>query len=201
MKITSIKHQAKNPQRVSIFIDGKYGFSLSLDELLAEKLKKDDEIDDERLNKLKKLSEDGKRRMRALEWVMGRPHSVREFRDYMYRKKADSQLTDNLIEEFTGKKYLDDKAYGSWLADLRQRAGKSDRQIRSELYAKGLSREDVEIVMQGQEAGETERLRALIDKKSKLIRYQNDPQKLAKYLLSQGFSYSDIKAALALNRQ
>jgi hypothetical protein len=35
MKITAIKQQVKNPERVSIFVDGKYEFSLSLDELAS----------------------------------------------------------------------------------------------------------------------------------------------------------------------
>lgn len=200
MKITAIKQQVKNPGRVSIFLDGKYGFSLSFDELLAEKLKSEDEIDSARLKKLKKLSDDGKLRARALEWVMGRPHSTKEFKDYMFRKKADPELTENLTQEFTDKKYLDDKAYGLWLADLRGRAGKSNRQIRSELFAKGLSRDDVETVLQGQGAKEVERLRSLIAKKGRLPRYQNDPQKLAKYLMSQGFMYNDVKEALAINQ-
>ena len=34
MKITAIKAQVKNPERVSIFVDDKYSFSLSLDELV-----------------------------------------------------------------------------------------------------------------------------------------------------------------------
>ena len=40
MRVSSIKQQVKNPQRVSIFVDGKYSFSLSLDELLREKIKR-----------------------------------------------------------------------------------------------------------------------------------------------------------------
>src|SRR5438132_333467 len=105
MKITAIRSQVKNPERVSIFVDGKYSFSLSLNELVTEKLKNDEEIDGSRLKKLKKLSEDGKVKMRALAWVMNRPHSTREFRDYMFRKKADPALAEDLIEEFTAKKY------------------------------------------------------------------------------------------------
>lgn len=200
MKITAIKQQVKNPERVSIFLDGKYSFSLSLDELLAQKLKNDEEIDGVRLKKLKKLSEDGKLRMRALAWIMGRPHSTKEFKDYMWRKKADPELTENLIEEFTQKKYLNDIGYGAWLVELRQRAGKSNRQVRAELFKKGLSREDVEMVMEGQEEDELQRLRALAAKKSNQPRYRADPSKLAKYLLSQGFSYGDVKAVLALDK-
>src|SRR5437879_3122193 len=103
MKITAIKQQVKNLERASIFVDGKYSFSLSLNELVEEKLKHNEEIDGARLKQLKKLSEDGKLRMRAMEWVMNRPHSTREFKDYMYRKKADPQMSQQLIDEFTAR--------------------------------------------------------------------------------------------------
>src|SRR5687768_12514323 len=103
MKITSIKQQVKNPERVSVFVDEKYAFSLSLDELLKYKIKKDDEIDKAQLKKFKKISDDGKLRGRALEWLLNRPHSIREFKDYLYRKKADPGLSDALIEEFSSK--------------------------------------------------------------------------------------------------
>ena len=44
MKITALKQQIKNPERVSIFVDEKYAFSLSLDELVKYKLKNGDEL-------------------------------------------------------------------------------------------------------------------------------------------------------------
>ena len=77
MKVTSIKQQIKNPQRVSIFVDGKYSFSLSLDELVTHKLKNDIELSTTDVKKFKKISADGKLRARALEWLLNRPHSIR----------------------------------------------------------------------------------------------------------------------------
>ncbi|MEX1995188.1 MAG: hypothetical protein WD887_00210, partial [Candidatus Saccharimonadales bacterium] len=91
MKITSLKQQIKNPERVSIFVDNKYSFSLSLDELVAQKLKKDTQLDEARLKTLKKLSADGKSRARALNWLLIRPHSTRELQDYLRRKKTDPE--------------------------------------------------------------------------------------------------------------
>jgi regulatory protein len=200
MQITSIKQQVKNPERVSIFVDGKYSFSLSLDELVAEKLKNDEEIDGSRLKKLRKLSEDGKLRTRALEWTLNRPHSIREFRDYMFRKKADESLTLQLIDEFSQKGYLDEVGFARWLVELRQRAGKSNRQIRAELFKKGISRDVVEGTIETDADGEEERLRLLAAKKSHLARYRDDPYKLAKYLVTQGFDYQLVKQVLALNQ-
>jgi hypothetical protein len=92
MKITNIKQQVKNPERVSIFIDSKYIFSLSLDELVKYKLKNNQEFSEGEIKKFKKISEDGKLKARALAWVLSRPHSTRELKDYLYRKKADPEL-------------------------------------------------------------------------------------------------------------
>lgn len=200
MKISSIKQQIKNPERVSLFVDEKYSFSLSLDELIKYKLKKDDELSEGDLKKLKKISEDGKLRMRALEWLLNRPHSIREFKDYMYRKKADPELTETLITEFSQKKYLDDRKFGSWFVELQTRRGKSNRGLSAELFKKGISREIVDELLEEEAGDEGIRLKILIEKKSKLPKYQKDPLKLAKYLTSQGFSYSMIKEALAINR-
>ncbi|MEX2006576.1 MAG: RecX family transcriptional regulator [Candidatus Saccharimonadales bacterium] len=196
MKITVIKKQARNPQRVSVFVDGKYSFSLSLDELVKYKVKKNDELSEAEVKKFKKLSADGKLRQRALEWLLTRPHSTRELKDYLYRKKVEPEHAQKLIEEFGDREYLDDRRYAKWLVDLRARKGKSNRAIAAELFKKGVSREIVDEVLEKSE-GESDRLNALVEKKSKLSRYANKPLKLVKYLTSQGFDYQMVKESLA----
>ncbi|HSW78491.1 MAG TPA: RecX family transcriptional regulator [Candidatus Babeliales bacterium] len=197
MKITNIKQQIKNPERVSVFIDGKYEFSLSLDELIKYKLKNNDELDKADVKRFKKISADGKLRARALEWLMNRPHSEREFRDYLYRKKVEPEQIENLVTEFTDKGYLDNSKFAVWFSELQARRAKSDRAIRSELFRKGISRELADETLEQMAGEESERLKNVIDKKSKLSRYKNDPQKLMQYLVAQGFSWQDVKSAIS----
>jgi len=201
MKITAIKQQVKNPERVSIFVDGKYVFSLSLDELVKHKLKNNDELDETDVKKYKKISADGKLRVRALEWLMNRPHSEREFRDYLYRKKTEPEQIDSLVGEFTAKGYLDNAKFAAWFIELQSRRGKSDRAIKAELFKKGIGRELADEVISGSTGDESERLKAVIDKKRRLSRYKNDPQKLAKYLTAQGFSWQEVKQQLLAERE
>ena len=198
MKITALKQQVKNPERVSVFVDEKYQFSLSLSEVVKYKIKNGEELDQQDVKKFKKISEDGKLAARALEWLLNRPHSTREFKDYMFRKKADPELSEKLAAEFTAKKYLNDETYANWLVDIRARRGKSNRAIKAELLSKGVDREVAEQILQEQGEDETLRLRELIKKKQNLGRYKNDPVKLIKYLTSQGFSYQLIKDELNL---
>jgi regulatory protein len=200
MKITSIKQQVKNPERVSIFVDGKYEFSLSLDELVKYKLKKNDELDAEGVKRFKKISADGKLRMRALEWLMNRPHSEREFRDYLYKKKVEPEQIDSLVNEMTDKGYLDNAKFAAWFTELQARRGKSDRAIRAELFKKGIGRELVDQTIEDDAGDEAKRLRAMIAKKRQLSRYKNDPQKLMQYLVGKGFGWQAVKEELAAGK-
>lgn len=197
MKITSLKQQIKNPERVSVFVDEKYSFSLSLDELVKHKLAKAQDFTEAEVKKFKKISEDGKLRARALEWLLNRPHSTREFKDYLYKKKADPELTDSLITEFTSRGYLDDAKFAAWFIELKTRKNKSARAIRSELFSKGIGRELADEAFGVEGVDEDAAIKQLIAKKSQHSRYKNDPLKLAKYLTSQGFSYDSVKKQLA----
>jgi regulatory protein len=200
MKITSIKQQLKNPERVSIFVDSKYQFSLSLGELVKYKLKNGDEFTSGDIKKFKKISADGKLRARALEWLMNRPHSEREFRDYLYRKKVEPEQIESLVDEFSQKAYLDNAKFAAWFTELQARRGKSDRAIRSELFKKGIGRETADQTLEADAGDEAERLKGMIEKKRGLSRYKNDPQKLMRYLVSQGFSWQLVKEKLVSNQ-
>ena len=193
MKITSIKQQVKNPERASLFVDGKYSFSLSLNELVAEKLKINQEIDEAELKRLKKLSEDGKLKAHALEWVMNRPRTRRELKDYLYRKKAEPEQIEALGDEFETRGYINEYDFARWLIDMRRRGGKSDRAIQNELSKKGVSREAITETLVRNTDDEQALLKKVIEKKLRLPRYRQDTVKLKQLLLRQGFSYDDIK--------
>jgi regulatory protein len=205
LKVTAIKAQVKNENRVSIFIDNKYSFSLNLDQLLDQKLKKGDELEEIHIKNLKKLSEDGKLKQRALEWLLSRPHSSKELRDYLYKKKTDKELIEVIVYDFTEKGYLNDENFARWFAENRRRKNKSNRAISSELYAKGISSVTIQNILNDLNEGdsnspdsEREALSKLVNKLSERPRYK-DRQKLTAHLISKGFTYSDIKEALDIN--
>ena len=124
MKITALKQQIKNADRVSIFVDNKYSFSLILDDILLYKLKKGLELREADVVVFKKLSNDGKLRLRAYEWLMGRPHSTRELTDYLRRKKAEPDLVAELVQDFTQKGTLNDAYFADWFYEKSIRKNK-----------------------------------------------------------------------------
>jgi regulatory protein len=200
MKITNIKQQLKNPERASIFVDSQYSFSLSLDELIKYKLKNNDELTSADVKKYKKISADGKLRARTLEWLLNRPHSERELRDYLYRKKAEPEQIEKFVNEFIEKDYLNNAKFAQWFSELQARKGKSNRAILAELIKKGISRELIDQSLQEQGSSEAKRLKELAAKKAKLSRYKDNPQKLMQYLVGKGFDWQLVKEVIAKDR-
>ena len=199
MKVTSITQQAKSPDRVSVFVDGKYSFSLSLDQLLEHKLKKDQELDEAQLKQLKQASQDGKLLARTLEWLLMRPHSEKELRDYLYKKKVDKTQIQGIVDHMRSRRYVDDHAFATWFADNRRRKNKSTKAITAELRSKGISPLTIQSIVTDamSSTSEDQALKEMINKLSKRPRYASDQQKFMRYLISKGFSYEQVKQALA----
>ncbi len=196
MKVTRITTQVKNPDRASIYVDGVYSFSLSLDQLLAAGLRVNTALDQGDIDSYKKLSEEGKLKARTLEWLLIRPRSSQELRHYLRRKNTSPELVDAWVLEFADKKYQDDSYFAGWWVEQRRRGKqRSSSHIRSELRAKGVSSDIIDAALQNEAIDDQQALRALIAKKSKLGRYV-DRAKLVTYLQRQGYRYSDITEAL-----
>lgn len=198
MRITAIKAQVKNTERVSVYLDGKYSFSLTQSQLLEFKIHSGMELTEQQLEDLQKASDYGKLLGRSMEYVMIRPRSIREVRDYLWRKKADPEMADKIIEKLESRGYLGDAAFArSWVRARQLTKPVSKRRLTAELVQKGVAQEFIQQALGGEEAyDEAEALREIIAKKRKQARYQ-DEQKLMQYLARQGFGYDLIKSTLA----
>ncbi len=196
MIITGIKVQVKNPDRVSVYVDEKYAFSLSYPQVLDQKIRVGLVVDEARIAELKHASDFGKAYERALMFVMLRPRSVREVQDYARRKKWTPEDAELIINKLIAKRYLSDSAFArSWVQSRALGNKTSARKMRMELKQKGVADEIIKEVLEASAYDELDALRALIAKKRKLARYKDD-QKLMRYLAGQGFSFDDIKTAL-----
>lgn len=188
--ITDIRQGVKNPNRANIFVNGKYSFSLDITQLVDFKLKIGAVVSGDELAELKKASEFGKLYQRALEWVLLRPRSVKETRDYLnrkiYEKKLEKSYVETILERLEEKKYLSDENFAQWYVENRfVKKGISQKRLKIELFKKGISADLVECALAESERNEVEEARKIIAKK----RAQYDDEKLTQYLCRQGFSY------------
>ncbi len=194
MKITEIKAQVRTPGRFSIFVDGKYSFSLSDTALLEQKLTLGLELDAAAMKQLKQLSTDDKLLGNVLRYVTMRPRSKWEVQTYLQRKNASPSLANQILSKLTDLNFIDDEKFAvAWVESRRLLRPTSKRKLQQELRAKRVSDQVIQHVLQRSEGDEQSALHQLIAKKR--TRYP-DNLKLMQYLARQGFSYSDIKRAL-----
>lgn len=218
MKVTDISVQARNPDRVNVSVDGAYRFSLDIAQVVEFGLKVGREIDETELAALEQESEFGKLYARALEWVLIRPRSARETKDYLRKKTftkryvskraqskdgvkkilerpgASVQVTERVFDRLVERGYINDEQFARWWVESRNvTKGSSMRKLRAELFAKGIAQSIIDDVLSTSERRDEDELAKIITKKRH--RYP-DEQKLIAYLARQGFSYDDIKKAM-----
>lgn len=195
MKITAITKQVKRAGRYSVFVEGKYSFSLSESQVLQTKIHPNQEITEKELVQLKGDSEFGKVYERILNLLSFRRRSEWELRDYLKRKKQSSVLIEKILSKLSENGHVNDEEFAKrWVQNRRLLKPISVRKLHQELTQKRISQETIDMALSQDETNELGVLRELVERKAK--RYP-DQQKLIAYLARQGFNYQDIKHVLA----
>lgn len=211
--VTKMTPGVRDPNRVNIFLDGHFAFSLDVTQVIEAGVKVGYKVTMERLEELRRMSDFGKLYQRTLEWVLTRPHSVRETRDYLRRrqikrrmlnrqrareeKKPLAEIEDDVmqlvLERLIEKKYLNDQKFAEFYVENRYvRRGISHKRLRMELQKKGVSSELISAAMAKVQRDEGEEIFKVIAKKR---RKYNDFQ-LIGYLVRQGFNFQQAKDAV-----
>ncbi len=192
LKITGLKQGLKNPERVNVYVNGKFAFSLDVSQVVELGVKVGRVINKSELEQFKNESEFGKLYQRALEWVLLRLRSERELYDYLRKKTYEKRLKQGYIEDIIlklkNKGYVDDRKFAKYYVENRfVKKGISQKRLRMELMKKGICASIVDEVLNGR--NDEDEIRKIIAKK----RNKYDDEKLMAYLCRQGFSYELVR--------
>lgn len=211
--ITKLTPGVKDPNRVNVFLDGHFVLSLEINQVVDLGLKVHQSITKEKLQELQRASEFGKLYQRSLEWVLTRPHSVRETHDYLRRRQLkrkqlnrqrereekkplpefDDELINEVLTRLIDKGYLDNRKFAEFYVENRYlRKGIGHKRLRMELTKKGIDATMINQVFEKIPRDEDEEIIKMIKKKRKKY---NDFQ-LIGYLVRQGFSFYNAKTAV-----
>jgi len=217
LKITDIKAAVKNENRVNIFVNNKYSFSLDISQLVDLKIKVGQVITPDNLAEYKKASEYGKAYQRALEWTLTRPHSERELREYLKRRKitiaakerqkiyqAEKQtgqkpcrnvsrpeydFDDLIVKRLLEKGYINDRKFAEYYVENRfVKKGISRRRLEMELVKKGVESNIINDILDTRD-DDAEILKIIQKKRHKYP----DNDKLIAYLVRQGFQFQQAR--------
>lgn len=224
--VTDIKQAVKNPNRVNIFINRKFEFSLDLAQVVDFKIRVGRKLTEAEVKEYRAASEFGLLYQRTLEWVLTRPHSVREVREHLIKKKikrnsdnrAIARNKERLIEEREKYKLrtrelptISDDDIERVISRLMERGFLNDQKfaeffVENRREKKGISRRRLvqELRLKGIEPDVIEVALANTERSDdeeikKMIekkRKKYTDEKLIAYLVRQGFDYQRAKAAV-----
>lgn len=194
-EVTNLKQGIKNPNRVNVFLNHEFAFSLDLSQLIDFKIKLGATFEKHDIEKFKHASDFGKLYQRMLEWTLSRPRSVREAEDHLKiitaRSKSeyiktDEELKNAILEKLMSRGYLDDAKFAAYYVENRfTKKGISKRRLTQELFKKGIDKSIIDEVLNQNLRNDEEEIQKIIMKK----RARYDDEKLISYLVRQGFDF------------
>ena len=136
--ITQIKETKKG--RLALFLDGEFAFSLDEDTFAAAALHEEDEVEEWRLEELRKQSDTRKALDKAMDLLSLRDHAAGELYQKLCRK-FDGPSAAYAVAKAQELGLLDDAQFARRRAAELLRKRKSRRAILDDLTAKGIDRD------------------------------------------------------------
>ena len=189
-RITALKVQKRNRQRVNVHIDGRFAFGLAAIE--AMRLKVGQNLSASEIARLKEKDQVEVAYDRALNFLSYRPRSVAEVRRRLAEKQFDSLTIDEVIARLSRAGLLDDKAFARfWMENRDTFKPRSSRALRYELRRKGVADSILDDVLAGFDESDAA-YRAALPQAQKLARQCDIDilrSKLLAFLDRRGFSF------------
>ncbi len=188
--ITQLKIQKRDKDRVSVFLDDEYAFSVGI--LSASALRRGQALSHSEIADLRLEGETHLAYQKTLRFLGYRPRSTAEVERYLRDKGVDADIVGEVVVKLTDQGYLDDLAFARYWVENREKfRPRGRRALAYELWQKGVSQSDIDAALESLE--ETESAWAAIS--GKLYRWggldeYEFKQKALGYLSRRGFPYS-----------
>jgi regulatory protein len=192
-KITAIEPQRKNPQRLNIYLEGKFTFGLA--RITAGWLKVGQELCQEKIAELQ--AEDAREiaYQKALHFLSYRPRSSTEVRQNLTKRGTPEALVEETLNRLQRTGLVNDQEFARvWVENRNTFQPRSKVALRMELRRKGLSDEIVQPVLDEQVNEEALAFEAARKYARRLagLGWLDFRQKLSGFLARRGFSYTTL---------
>lgn len=194
--VTAVEVQKRSKERVNIYLDGAYAFSLNIVD--AASLRTGQTLSDSDIAALRGedavvLAVDS-----AARFLGYRPRSVSEVRRNLKDKEFDAGIIDAAIERLERMGYLDDTAFARyWVENRTQFKPLGSSALRFELRQKGVSDAVIQHALAdlNDQHGARQAAEPLLRRMRSTDR-RAARQKLSTTLARRGFAFEDVRAAL-----
>ncbi len=194
MKITALEPQVTNPERINVFVDGRFLLGVNASVVFQMGLEPEQELEPVQLEELQ--SEAGLQQAvdRAYNYLSYRPRSREEVRRYLRRKETPPETIEAALARLDRLDLINDHTFASfWVESREQFSPRGARALKNELRMKGVEREVVEEMIDD-EKDEERALRAGRKKALTLVRipgmdFATFRARLGSFLQRRGFGY------------
>lgn len=192
-KITALKRQKKNEERVSVYLDGEFAFGLPIDAAVA--LRTGQTLSEAEIAALQDKDRFARLRDQATRYLSYRPRSIAEVRRHLLRKGHEEALVERVIAYLSERALLDDVAFARYWVEQRETFKPRSRMaLRRELYARGVDAAAIDAAIG--DVDEVAAARSAAEKyawKWQGLDFHTLRARLGGYLQRRGFGYDVIK--------
>jgi regulatory protein len=194
MRITALEPQANNPERINLYVDGRFLLSVNAAIVFQLELQLEQELLPDQLERLRREEAEQRAVDRALNYLSFRPRSREEVRRYLRRKETPPEIIDAALARLDRLDFVNDHSFAEfWIGAREQFSPRGARALKNELRMKGVDREVVNELVDA-EQDEERALRAGRKKAMSLVNipgmdYATFRNRLGSFLQRRGFGY------------
>ncbi|MBW6410063.1 recombination regulator RecX [Clostridium weizhouense] len=196
-KITKLEFQKRNKERVNVFLDDEYAFSISAELIYKEGIKLKDEVDFEKLKILAYKDQLMKCRETAIRIIEKSHKTEKQVREKLILKGYEEEAIEKAIDFLKQYNYLNDEYYTQLFVKEKLKSQGSNK-IKYSLIQKGISKEIIEEELNNVNI-ENEKSIAINLAQRKIVtikKSENDKYKISnklyRFLLSKGYGYDIV---------
>lgn len=201
MKVTSVEVQKNNRQRVSVFVDNEYAFSLDQTDAVVMKIKPGRELSQKDIENCIMECNFTKARDKALDILSRKPISQKQLEEKLCQKGYDKSVVFEVISEMKNLGYVNDYEYATLFLEHCRTKMWGEKKIIYEMKQKGLDDSVIRTVMSEYESDDdTEKIKEQI-----ILKYGREDltdikvkAKITRFLASRGFDFSLTERCIRL---
>lgn len=194
--ITALEVQKRNKERVNVYLDGEYAFSLAMIE--AARLRKGQVLSQKEIETLQAADAVERATDIAVKFLSYRPRSTSEIQNHLRKKDLPPIAIESALDRLERLGYVDDLAFTRfWVGNRDEFNPKGPLALRQELRKKGVANALIEQVLDDVDFTDAAYRAAL----KRVKRWQALPrrefrQKMYAYLARRGFRGETVKDVL-----
>ena len=188
-RITALKTQKRNSQRVNVYLDGEFAFGLS--RITAAWLTIGQELNEGKIRELMASDECEVAYQKALNYLSYRVRSEREVRDNLAKHNFSDEVIPDVLARLRRNRLVDDRGFAqAWVDNRNEFRPRGQRLLRMELRQKGINDEIIADVLEDQDEDELAYRAATKQfRKYNRLPWKDYRTKMVAYLARRGFHY------------